>query len=172
MSTSGSFPTERPLWSDTHSWSYCWGYTSSCGNDSSSTCRNSSTDSPSGETQFLTKGTTEACVRACVRVLDVYNLSRSFTPLRTVDSSQAAAGLVLALLFLFLARLATFLLSAWVSCFLLAAPSYRLASSVPRSCARWAINSLPRPGPLLQGLLSAGVRSVARCAPSRMLQSE
>ena len=43
---------------------------------------------------------------------------------------------------------------------------------VSRSCARWAINSPPRPGPLPCGRRCAGVRSVAQCALSRMFQSE
>ena len=62
-SASGSFPTERPLRSETYRWSYGWGHTSSCENESSSTCRNSSTGSPSGEAQFWTKGITKARVR-------------------------------------------------------------------------------------------------------------
>ena len=104
--------------------------------------------------------------RPTCAVLLVYRCSSSSsTPLRTVDSSQAAAGHVLDRTFLVLAPLATFLLSACASRFLFAAPSSCLASSAPRSCARWAINSLPRPGPLRWGLLSAGIRSVARCTP-------
>ena len=62
-STSGSFPTERPLRSDTYRWSYGWGHASSSENESSSTCRNSSTGSPSGETKFSTKRTTKGRVR-------------------------------------------------------------------------------------------------------------
>ena len=62
-STSGSFPTEPPLRSETYRWSYGWGHTSSCENDCSSTCRNTSTGSPSGEAHFSTKGTTKARVR-------------------------------------------------------------------------------------------------------------
>ena len=62
-STTGSFPTELPLRSDTYRWLYGWGHTSSCENESSSTCRNSSAGSPSGETQFSTNGTTKARVR-------------------------------------------------------------------------------------------------------------
>ena len=62
-SASGSFHTERPLRSETYRWSYGWGHTSSCENESSSTCRNSSTGSPSGEAQFSTKGITKARVR-------------------------------------------------------------------------------------------------------------
>ena len=62
-SASGSFTTERLLRSETYRWSYGWGHTSSCENESSSTCRNSSTGSPSGEAQFLIKGITKAYVR-------------------------------------------------------------------------------------------------------------
>ena len=61
-STSGSYPTGRPLRSETYRWSYCGGHTSSCENESSSTCRNSSTGSPSGQAQFSTKGFTKARV--------------------------------------------------------------------------------------------------------------
>ena len=75
-------------------------------------------------------------------VLLVYRCSSwSSTPLRTVNSSQAAAGHVQDRLFLVLAPLATFLVSACASRFLFAAPSSCLASSAPRSCARWAIYS-------------------------------
>ena len=63
LSASGSFPTERPLRSETYRWSYGWGYTPSCENESSSTCMNSSTGSPSDEGQFSTKGITKARVR-------------------------------------------------------------------------------------------------------------
>ena len=62
-STSGPFPTERPLQSETYRWWYGWGHTSSCENKPSSTCRNSWTGSSSGEAQFSTKGTTKARVR-------------------------------------------------------------------------------------------------------------
>ena len=62
-SASGSFPTERPLRSETYRWSYGSGHTSSCENESSSTCRNSSTGSPSGEAQFSTRGNTKPRVR-------------------------------------------------------------------------------------------------------------
>ena len=62
-SASGSFTTERPLRSETYRWSYGWDHTSSCQNESSSTCRNSGTVSPYGEAQFSTKGITKACVR-------------------------------------------------------------------------------------------------------------
>ena len=108
----------------------------------------------------------------CVVLFVHRRSSLSSTPLRTVDSSQAAAGLVLDLLFLVPDPLATFLLSACISWLLLAAPFFRLASSVPRSCARWAINSLPRPGLLPRGLSRALLRSVAQCAPSWMFQSK
>ena len=63
ISTSGSSPTERSLRRDTYRWSYGWGHTSWCENESSSTCRNSATGSPSGETQFSTEGTLKARVR-------------------------------------------------------------------------------------------------------------
>ena len=62
-SASGSFPTEHPLRSETYRWSYGWGNTSSCQNESSSTCRNSSTGSRSGEAQFSTRGIMKARVR-------------------------------------------------------------------------------------------------------------
>ena len=62
-SVSGSFPTERPLRIETYRWSYGWGNTSSCENESSGTCRNSWTGSPSGEAQFSTKPITKARVR-------------------------------------------------------------------------------------------------------------
>ena len=62
VTASKSFPTERPLQSDTYRWLYGCSHTSSCENASSSTCRTLSTDSPLGETQFSTKGTTKGHV--------------------------------------------------------------------------------------------------------------
>ena len=62
-SASGSFPTKRPLRRKTYRWSYGWGHTSSCENQSSGTCRNSSTGFPSGEAQFSTRGIMKARVR-------------------------------------------------------------------------------------------------------------
>ena len=67
-STSTFLPTERPLPSDTCTWLYGWGHTSSCQNESSSLCRNSSTGSPSSETQFSTKGTAKGRVRVAFSI--------------------------------------------------------------------------------------------------------
>ena len=73
--TSGCFPTERPLRSDTCRLLYGWSHTSSRENACSSSCRNSSTGSPSGETQFSTKGTTKGRLRVAflmsIKCLDV-----------------------------------------------------------------------------------------------------
>ena len=63
-STSGPFPTECPLRSHTYRWLHGWGHTTSCENESWSTCRISSTGSPSSETQFWTKGIKRA--RVCM----------------------------------------------------------------------------------------------------------
>ena len=62
VTASKSFPTERPLQSDTYRRPYCCNHTSSCENASLSTRRTLSTDSPLGETQFSTKGTAEGHV--------------------------------------------------------------------------------------------------------------
>ena len=74
-STSGSFPTERPLRRDTYRWSYGWGHTSSCETVSSSTFRNSSTGSLSGETESSTKRTRKGHARVAfsmsINCLDV-----------------------------------------------------------------------------------------------------
>ena len=72
-SASGSFPTERPLRSKTYRWSYGWGHTSSCENESSSTCGKSSTGSPSREAND--QGNYESpCIWG---ILDVHQLLRS-----------------------------------------------------------------------------------------------
>ena len=67
-SASSFFPTERPLRSETYRWSYGWGHTSSWENVSSSTCRNSSTGSPSGEDQSSTRGIAKARVRVAFSI--------------------------------------------------------------------------------------------------------
>ena len=85
-STSGSFTTDGPLWSDTYRWSYGWGHTSLCENDSSSTCRNSSPGSPSRETQFSTKGTTKARVRVA------FSMSNNCLEVRREQGSAAGSS--------------------------------------------------------------------------------
>ena len=82
-STSGFFPTERLLRSDTYRWWYGRGHTASCENESSSTRRNSSTGSSSGETQVSTKGTMKARDRV------VFSMSINCCEVRRQQASAA-----------------------------------------------------------------------------------
>ena len=91
---------------------------------------------PSTRARHLTVPSVPLFAHPTCSVLLVYRCSSSYsTLLRTVDSSQAAAGHVLDRPFLVLAPLATFLVSACAIQLILAAPSSGLASSAPRSCA-------------------------------------
>ena len=83
---------------------------------------------PSTRAPHLAVASVLLFARPTCAVLLVYrSCSSSSTPLRTVDSSQAAAGHVLDHLFLVLAPLATLIVSAGASRFLLAASSSCLA---------------------------------------------